>query len=188
MIRGLVSCLVLLSLTACQTVAPVVGDAGPVLGQVQRVEYRLGAGDQIRVIVFGEEALSGEFFIDGNGSVSLPLIGEVTAGDRTLREFEEAVAHEFRAGYLNDPRVSAEVLNYRPFYILGEVEEAGEYPFSEDLTVMNAVATAGGFTYRANTRVVYIKHAGSVTEVAYPLTSTVPVLPGDTVRISERFF
>ena len=150
--------------------------------------YRLGSGDQLRIIVFGEEDLSGEFFVDGSGTVSMPLIGEVEAAGRTLQEFRADLEARLRDGYLTDPRVSAEVLNYRPFYILGEVEESGEYPYTDGLTVMNAVARAGGFTYRANTRVVYIQRADSDREVEVPLTASLRVMPGDTIRIAERFF
>ncbi|WP_417484386.1 polysaccharide biosynthesis/export family protein [Maricaulis salignorans] len=153
-----------------------------------RVEYRLGAGDQLRIIVFGEDDLSGEFVVDGRGTVSLPLIGEIDAGGLTPREFQQAFAAALRDGYLNDPRVSVEVINFRPYYILGEVEAAGEYPFSDGLTVMNAVATAGGFTYRANRRVVFIRHAGSDQEIEVPLLAVTEVQPGDTIRIGERFF
>ncbi len=151
-------------------------------------EYRLGSGDQLRVIVFGEEDLSGEFVVDGGGQVSLPLVGEVSANGKTVREFQRAVVAKLKEGYLTDPRVSAEVLNFRPFYILGEVSTPGEYPYLSGLTVMNAVATAEGFTYRADTRKVYIKRAGEVGERAYTLTTETPVQPGDTIRIGERFF
>ena len=150
--------------------------------------YRLGSGDQVRIIVFGEEDLSGEFFVDGAGAVSLPLIGEVPAAGKTLQEFRAELEARLSDGYLTDPRVSAEVLNYRPFYILGEVEESGEYPYTDGLTVMNAVARAGGFTYRANTRVVYIQRADTDREIEVPLTATLRVMPGDTIRIAERFF
>ncbi len=81
-----------------------------------------------------------------------------------------------------------EVLNYRPFYILGEVNKPGEYPYTNGLTVMNAVATAEGFTYRANTKRVFIKRADTSEEQEYPLNSTTPVAPGDTIRVAERFF
>ena len=150
--------------------------------------YRLGSGDQIRVIVFGEEDLSGEFFVDGAGSVSLPLVGEVTATGMTVQEFRTELEARLADGYLTDPRVSAEVLNYRPFYILGEVSASGEYPYTDGLTVMNAVARAGGFTYRANTRAVFIQRADASEEVEVTLTPTLRVMPGDTIRIAERFF
>lgn len=151
-------------------------------------EYRLGSGDRLRVIVFGEDTLSGEYTVDGSGAVSLPLIGEVRAGGLTLREFQRAMEASLGEGYLNDPRVSAEVMNFRPYYIMGEVREPGEYPFTSGLTVVNAVATAGGFSYRANTRRVFIKRAGTAQEEEFPLTVSTPVQPGDTIRIGERFF
>ena len=150
--------------------------------------YVLGSGDQLRIIVFGEDNLSGEFFVDGAGMVSLPLVGEVPAAGKTVAQFRSELESRLSDGYLNDPRVSAEVLNYRPFYILGEVEESGEYPYTDGLTVMNAVARAGGFTYRANTRTVFIKRADTDAEVELPLNATLRVMPGDTIRIAERFF
>lgn len=151
-------------------------------------EYHLGAGDKIRVIVYGEDQLSKEFFVSSAGNVSLPLIGDVSAVGKTVGEFQDAVAAKLRDGYLKDPKVSVEVLNYRPFYILGEVNRPGEYPYTSSLTVMNAVATAQGFTYRADQKKVYVRRADEAREEAYPLTSTTPVAPGDTIRIGERFF
>lgn len=150
--------------------------------------YKLGAGDKIRVITFGEESLTGEFQVGGSGKVSLPLIGEVAAAGMTIPEFQKEVESALKDGYLKDPRVSVEVLNYRPFYILGEVNKPGEYPYTNGLTVMNAVATAEGFTYRANTKRVFIKRADDAQEQEYPLNSTTPVAPGDTIRVAERFF
>lgn len=151
-------------------------------------EYRLGPGDKVRVITFGEESLTGEFFVGGSGNISLPLIGEVRAQGLSISEFQRAIQTELEQGYLKDPRVSVEVLNYRPFYILGEVETPGEYPYTNGLSVLNAVATAGGFTYRANNRRVFIKRASEDEEREYPLTPLTPVAPGDTIRIKERFF
>lgn len=151
-------------------------------------EYRLGAGDKVRVNVFGEEALTGEFLVGGSGKVSLPLIGEVQASGLTIAQLQDEIANALRQGFLNEPRVSAEVLNYRPFYILGEVNKPGEYPYTNNLTVLNAVATAEGFTYRADTRRVYIKRADGVGEQAFPLTTATQVAPGDTIRIGERYF
>ena len=100
----------------------------------------------------------------------------------------DAVTAALRDGYLHEPRVSAEVVNHRPFYILGEVNRPGEYPYLPDLTVLNAVATAQGFTYRANTRRVFVRRAGSHVEEAQPLTPDARVSPGDTLRIGERYF
>jgi len=151
-------------------------------------QYLLGPGDRIRLIVYNEADLSGEFTIDGAGQVSLPLIGEVEANGLTVSEWRQAVDAKLRGGYLKDPRVSAEVAAYRPYYILGEVERAGTYPYQSGLTVLNAVATAEGFTYRANQKYVFIRRDGESVETRYDLTSTTPVRPGDTIRIGERFF
>jgi len=151
-------------------------------------EYRLGAGDKVRVIVFDEPSLSGEFAVSGSGQVSLPLIGEINAMGVSVPEFQAEIERLLLDGYLKNPRVSVEVLNYRPFYILGEVKKPGEYPYTNGLTVMNAVARAEGFTYRANTKRVFIKRAGETQERETSLTSTTIVSPGDTVRIVERFF
>lgn len=148
----------------------------------------LGSGDKLRLIVFGETALSGEFVVSGSGVVSLPLVGEVRAAGATLNGFREAVAAALMQGYLKDPRVSVEVLTYRPFYILGEVARPGEYPYTSGLTVLNAIATAGGYTYRANTRRIFIRGANEAQERALSLDATLTVGPGDTLRIAERFF
>jgi len=151
-------------------------------------EYRLGSGDKLRVTTFGEESLTGEFFVGGSGKVAMPLIGEVDAAGLTAREFQTRFETALKEGYLRDPRVSVEVLTYRPFYILGEVTKPGEYPYTNGLTVLNAVATANGFTYRANKNRVFIKRADAAKEEDYPLTSNTQVAPGDTIRIGERFF
>lgn len=150
--------------------------------------YRLGPGDQVRVVVFGEDSLGGQFLVGGSGMVAFPLVGDVKAGGLTLAEFQDKLEQELKDGYLKDPKVSAEVVNYRPFYILGEVNKPGPYPYTNGLTVQNAVATAGGFTYRANTKRAFIKRDGANAEQEFRLTSDTPVAPGDTIRITERFF
>lgn len=150
--------------------------------------YQLGSSDRLRVTVFGHPDLSGEFEVDGTGSISLPLIGQKTAIGLSTAQLETSITETLAAGYILDPRVSVEVINYRPFYILGEVGQPGEYPYTNGLTVQNAVAAAGGYTYRANKRVVYIKSIESDREIAYDLTPGTVVKPGDTLRIGERIF
>lgn len=154
----------------------------------QAMDYLLGPGDKVRVTVYGEESLSGEFFVSGSGLMSLPLIGEIKVGGMTVGQFQTAVQDKLKDGYLKDPRVSAEVLTFRPFYILGEVEKPGTYPYTSGLTVLNAVATAGGFTYRADKKSVYIKRNGDTSENKGELKPSTLVSPGDTIRIGERFF
>lgn len=168
--------------------AQVGSEPAPVTGGAQEIDYLLGPGDKVRVTVYGEESLSGEFFVAGSGLMSLPLIGEIKAGGMTVGQFQTAVQDKLKDGYLKDPRVSAEVLTFRPFYILGEVEKPGTYPYTSGLTVQNAVATAGGFTYRADKKNVYIKRNGETSEVKGELKPSTLVAPGDTIRIGERFF
>lgn len=168
--------------------APSTRSETAVTVEAIQAEYRLGPGDRLRVIVFQQEDLTGEFLVDGTGAVAFPLIGKVDARGRTIREFEKAVEARLKDGYLSDPRVSAEMLNFRPYYILGEVVKSGEYPYQDGMTVMKAVATAEGFTYRADKRKVFIKRADEPIERAFKLDSSTTVLPGDTVRIPERLF
>ena len=160
----------------------------PPSAPAQSDDYLLGSSDKVRVTVYGEPTLSGEFFVTGTGLVSLPLIGEVKAAGLSVRQFQEAVQAALSDGYLKEPRVSAEVLSFRPFYILGEVDKPGTYPYTSGLTVLNAVATAGGFTYRADKKNVYVKHAGETDETKLELSPSVTVAPGDTIRLGERFF
>jgi protein involved in polysaccharide export with SLBB domain len=150
--------------------------------------YKLDTGDKVKVTVYGEDDLSGEFDVDGSGLVRLPLIGQVRAAGLTLKEFEVAVEAKLSAGYLVNPKVSTSVSNYRPFTILGEVNKPGEYPYENDMTVLNAVALGGGYTYRADKSDVYIRRKGSSSEVKMPADDSTAIYPGDTVRVDERIF
>lgn len=165
----------------CSTVASTPED------QAIPSEYRLGPGDQLRITVFNEQDLTGTYLVGSQGTISYPLISDVQAAGLTVTEFTESLQTALRV-YLRSPDVSVEVANYRPFYILGEVQRPGTYPYSAGLTMLNAVATAGGFTYRANRNRVFVRHANETVEHAYPLTIALPVLPGDTIRIGERLF
>jgi polysaccharide biosynthesis/export protein len=188
-IRSLVAGVMLL-LCACSSAAgPVRQQAGDPSQTVDlATEYRLGPGDRLRIAVFGEADLTGEFVVNSLGDISYPLIGSVPAQGKTIPEFTASLVELLRNGFVRQPSVTVEVLNYRPYYILGEVSSPGTYPYIGGLTVMNAVATAGGFTYRANTRQVFIRHAGAENEVSVALTSDTLVQPGDTIRIPERRF
>jgi len=149
------------------------------------MEYRLGAGDRVRITIFGQEDLSGEFEVGSEGNISFPLVGEIKAGDSTLRELEIAIVDKLKPDYLKSPRVSIEVLNYRPFYIIGEVNKPGSYPYVTGMRVVNAVALAGGYTYRARESKVAITRVDGQRLQATPDTI---VLPGDIIEIPERFF
>ena len=167
----------------------IVVQALSLTAQAQSTEdrvYKLGIGDRLRVIVFGEADLSGEFEIGSQGSINLPLIGEVGAAGDTITKLEEKVEAKLSEGYLVSPSVSIEVLNYRPFYILGEVNNPGSYPFVNGMSVLTAVALAGGYTYRAREDPVLLSRPGDDSEI--PVRPDTPLLPGDILRVDERFF
>ncbi len=159
----------------------------PVWAEASR-QYRLGPGDLLRVVVFGHEDLSGEFEVKGSGHVSLPLIREVKAAGLTVREFEQAVIDALKPDFLINPRVSVDVLNYRPFYILGEVKRPGSYPYVNGMTVVNAIALAGGYTYRAKENEVLITRVGDPGNKQEPADHQTVVLPGDVIEVPERFW
>lgn len=169
-------------------VAPMARSVTPAVSTITDEHYRLGTGDKLRVNVYGEEDLSGEFIVDGSGQVQLPLVGQVKAASLTIHEFVAEVVGALNQGYLKDPKVSVEVLNYRPFYIIGEVNKPGEYPFENGLNVLGAIALAGGYTYRANDNDVYVRRAGASKEVSVPAESSTKVYPGDIIRVAERLF
>jgi protein involved in polysaccharide export with SLBB domain len=148
----------------------------------------LHPGEKIHVIVFGEDRLSGEYEIDPAGFVSLPLAGTIKAAGLSKQQLERDLSKKFSGEYLRNPRVTVDVTSFRPFYILGEVTKAGEYPFKSGLNVMSAIAIAGGTTYRANRSTVLIQHIGENGFREYPLSPTIPVSPGDLIRVPERYF
>jgi polysaccharide biosynthesis/export protein len=150
--------------------------------------YILGPNDRVRVKVYGEPDITGEYEVDSTGQISVPLAGHVKAEGLTTRQLEGAITSALAKGIVRDPRVNVEVALYRPYYILGEVKKGGEYPYRLGLTVLDAVASAGGFTYRANENKVYLRHAGANAEETYSLDTPVPIFPGDNIRIPERYF
>lgn len=153
-------------------------------------EYRISSGDKLHVIVFGEDTLTGDYVITSGGNLTFPLVGNLPASDRTVEQLQNDLAAKLSDGYVNNPRVSIQVVSFRPFYILGEVNRPGEYPVSTGLTLQQAVASAGGYTYRANTRKVFLKRANEVQEKLVDLRDSGPIVvrAGDTIRITERHF
>ena len=150
---------------------------------------RLQPGEKIRVVVYGEDKLTGEYEIDPAGSITIPLAGPVQAASLTLKELAQAITRKLESGQiLRNPVVTVNVASFRPFYVLGEVEKPGQYPFSNGLNVMSAAAVAGGYTYRASKSVVMIQRAGEKTFTEFPLSPNVPVFPGDLIRVPERYF
>lgn len=160
----------------------------PAQAQPGAPEYRLGSGDHLKVKVFGHDDLSGDVYVDGTGSVSLPLIGTVKAGSLTIRELEQVVADKLQPDYLRNPRVTVEVLNYRPFYIIGEVKNPGSYSYVNGMSIINAVALAGGYTYRARENSVFITRGTDQSKAKQRADHDTIVLPGDVIEVPERFF
>jgi len=154
------------------------------------LEYRLAPGDKLRVIVFGEETLTGEYAVNSSGSLSFPLVGNIAARDETVESLQAKLTKALADGYLVNPKVNIQILTFRPFFILGEVNRPGEYPVATGLTLEQAVASAGGFTYRANTKKVFVKGATETKERLVNLkeSDSVIIRAGDTVRIAERHF
>jgi polysaccharide biosynthesis/export protein len=150
--------------------------------------YRLASGDRLRVIVFGQDNLSNSFSVDSAGVIAMPLIGRVRAQGLTTAELEHAIAARLRQGYIRDPSVSVEVEAFRPFFVLGEVGVAGQYPFIAGMTVQNAIAVAGGFTPRALEDSVDITRIVDRRSVTFQEPLSFPLSPGDTITVRERFF
>jgi polysaccharide export outer membrane protein len=151
--------------------------------------YRISTGDKLKVTVFNEADLTGEFQVNERGNVAFPLVGEVQAANSTPDEFQQRLTARLRGKYVKNPRVAIEMTSYRPFNVLGEVKNAGQYPYRPGLTIQDAVALAGGFTYRANTRTVYVRRADAGGEISVSTDGEkVPILPGDNIRVPERYF
>jgi protein involved in polysaccharide export with SLBB domain len=176
-----------LAASACSSIAQVSeADQQQILAT--SLTPRLQAGEKIRVNVYGETSLSGDYVIDPSGFVSLPLAGNIKASGLTQGELEQALATSFRSQYLKNPKVTVSVAEFRPFYIIGEIEKPGSYPYTSGLNVLSAIAIAGGTTYRASKSAILIQHPGEGTLREYPLDSSVPILPGDIIKIPQRYF
>lgn len=178
----------LAAMVLCVLGVLLLGSAVSGHAQGAEPEYRLGPGDKVKVVVFGHEDLSGQAEVDGTGTVSLPLIRNIPAQGMTARDLEEEIANRLKPEYLLNPKVSVEVLTYRPFYIYGEVNKPGSYPYVNGMTVINAVALAGGFTYRARQSKVHITRANDPNKKSTDAGPETPVFPGDVIEVPERYF
>jgi protein involved in polysaccharide export with SLBB domain len=150
--------------------------------------YRLGPGDKLRVTVFGESDLSGEYQVDGSGMVRLPLIGTLRATGYTAPSLEQGISGALADGYIKNPRVNVEIATYRPFYIIGAVNRPGQYAYIDNMSALNAVALAGGFTDQAVQSTLYVRHEGSVKEEAVKTTQLSRIEPGDVIRVKTTLF
>ncbi len=179
-----------LQLTGCYTdFGPVEVGAGTGSLSGAGVASTLQPGEKLKITVYGEEALTGDYDINPSGYVTMPLIGAIRAAGRTQSEFARDVGSKYqRGGFLQDPHVTVAVVQFKPFYVMGEVVASGEYPFRSGLNVHTAVAMAGGFTYRASRTYVLIRHVGAEVWKEYSLAEPVPIAPGDLIRVPERYF
>jgi polysaccharide export outer membrane protein len=150
--------------------------------------HRLAPADKVRVTVFNEPTLSGEFVVDSRGKLSYPLVGEIDAKGLTGPELERAVAGKLKGRFLVNPQVSLEVLSVRPVYVIGEVRSPGEYPFRNGLNIVSAIALAGGFAPRADMTTVYVKRLSDSQEQRHSDLANLWVQPGDIIRVGERYF
>lgn len=175
-----------LLVSACAAVAPA--ESGPAtMVSLDRSSYRLSSGDKIRVEVYGEADLSVETLIEATGTINYPLLGRVVVQGYTLNDIEQLIARRLGQGYLVNPSVRATIVQFRPFYVTGQVRRVGAYPYIEGLTVEKALALAGGITEIGSTRKIFILREGlkAVRERAAMLS---PVLPGDTIVVDESLF
>jgi polysaccharide export outer membrane protein len=150
--------------------------------------YTIATGDKIKINTFGEDRFSGEFLVHRDGKITFPLFGDIPAAGLTPAQLASAISGKLAPDYLRDPRVTAEVIGFRPVYILGEVARPGEYPYAEGMTMYALVAQAGGFSYRANHKRAFVRHDSETAEQRLDLQSSTPVRPGDTIRIPQRIF
>jgi protein involved in polysaccharide export with SLBB domain len=148
----------------------------------------LQPGDKIRVVVYGEDKLSGEYELDQAGQISVPLAGTIKVQGLTQGELEQALAKKFRSEYLKNPKVTVTVATLAPYYMMGEIKSPGQFAYRSGLNVLTAMAIAGGPTYRANRSTVQIQRRGEITKRDYPISASVPILPGDVVNVPERYF
>jgi polysaccharide export outer membrane protein len=141
----------------------------------------------LKINVFGEETLSGPVEVNPAGMVALPLAGDIRAEGLTVAQFRDAVARRLADGYLKNPKVTVEITTYRPIYVHGEVRNGGEFAYKTGLKLKDAIAMAGGYTYRAQQSYVLVSRGGSA-ETRVPTSGAVAILPGDNIRVPERFF
>jgi polysaccharide biosynthesis/export protein len=175
-------------LVACAGGCAVRPYPNDMLATTAGAPYTVGSGDRLRCIVFGQDSLSNSYSVDASGQISMPLIGLVPVNGMTTSEVQRAIEARLRNGYLREPRVACEVEAYRPFFILGEVTTAGQYPFVSGMTVQTAVAIAGGFTPRASQSYAVLTRNYQGQPIVGEVDMTAPLQPGDTIQIRERFF
>lgn len=176
-------------LSACGSIERVADDSTAALPLLSG--YRLAPGDKLKVSIFNEPDLSGEYQISDDGRIAFPLIGELRAAGSSAEEFKQNLVEALRNGFVRNPRVTVEIANYRPINVVGEVRNAGQFTYRPGISIKDAIAMAGGYTYRANTGAVYITRASGGEPISIDLQSSkddATVMPGDNIRVPERYF
>jgi len=184
-------CLCTLALGGCNTeYGPIFDASAPshtIIDGKSRDGEPLQAGNKLKITIYGEPALSGIYDISPTGFVTLPLAGRFKAEKLTPGKLEAAIAEGYKK-FLNEPKITVEVAELRPFYIMGEVVSPGQFPYRGGLNLLTAISTAGGLTYRASKTAVFLQHPGEEGWHEVPLLSTVQIAPGDLIRVPERYF
>jgi protein involved in polysaccharide export with SLBB domain len=185
--RGLF--LAMFALAACDSDSTPIVPMAAAGGGSPPDSNKLGPNDRLRITVFGQPTLTGEYTLDGNGVLAFPLIGNVPANGSTTTELQQKIAAKLAPDYLVNPNVSAEIVTRRPFYVIGEVQKPGNYPYVSDMTAVNAIAMAGGFTRRARKNDFYIRRLDKDGKMVRIEANAGTVLQaGDTVEVRERVF
>lgn len=151
-------------------------------------DYRVGAGDRLKISVYNAEKLSGEYPVGGDGKIAVPMLGRVPVSGLTLEEVAETVTTRLKGGYILNPNVTVDMVAYRSVFILGEVEKPGQYPYVEGMTLLQLVAQAGGFTYRANRGTIKLRGEAEKKETKQKISGIAALSPGDTIVIMQRYF
>lgn len=184
---------VLLAFAVMTLVAGCAQTSAPLL---QRAAYerslgrtsQLGVGDKVRINVFGESDLTGVYSVTADGQIEFPLIGAVRAEGLTLTAFRQHLKSRLANGYLSNPKITVEIDSYRPIFIHGEVRNGGEYPYRIGRRLKDAIAVAGGFNYRADEVRVLLTREGDIGQVWANVDDNIVIMPGDNIRVVERFF
>lgn len=187
-VAGLAACVLLSACAGGADLGPPTESEQKAIAEAAGPSLKLQAGEKIRLTVYGEASLSGDYQIDPSGVLSLPLAGPVKAAGLTQTQLKQEITQKLKSEFLKNPRVTISVIEFRPFYIIGEVEKPGSYPYSSGLNALSAIAIAGGTTYRASKSAILVQHPGESGLREYQLTGSVPILPGDIIRVPARYF
>ena len=163
----------------------------PVLSLAQTSQlnqYKLGSGDLVKINVYGQEDLTLESRLTDIGVINYPYLGEIKLIGMTVGELENYIYTGLKGDYLVEPSVSVSILEYRPFFINGEVEKPGGYAFQPGLTIDKAAALAGGYTERASKTKIFIDREVNGKLVKITADRSQAVLPGDIINIEQSFF